>query len=493
MVGHGAAAEVLDEFGIPYEADVVSAHRMPEDMIEYGKKAHSRGIRVIIAGAGGAAHLPGMLASVTALPVIGVPVRLKNLEGMDSLLSIVQMPAGVPVATVSINGARNAGLLALRILGSGTDAFAQQVHADLRQSLRICARPQWTGSRSAHPSCRGEGKAAAERERRRAPPRPAPFLHPKLRRSPRLTFPKLGYTRRMSNILQSDIWARFQESNGHTVIRKSGNGWSYLATVEGGATGRYLYSPYGPVASSAVAFDEALTSLKEEAGEARCLFVRIEPTESAIWGDQDAAAFLARRGAVLAPRQVQPSHTQIIDLSGSEDEILKGMKSNNRNLHRNIHKKGVTIEVSTNPEDLSILFAFLDETADRNGFNRQQDEYLMQVARVLMPAGAASLYIAKLTDENGESTPIAAAFVYDSDDTRTYAHAAASFEHRRLSAGIPVVTNFILDAKRKGLKYVDLFGIAPEDQPDHEWAGFTKFKKSFGGESVEYRVPGMFR
>ena len=221
-----------------------------------------------------------------------------------------------------------------------------------------------------------------------------------------------------------------------------------------------------------------------------CLFVRIEPTESAIWGDQDAAAFLARRGAVLAPRQVQPSHTQIIDLSGSEDEILKGMKSNNRNLHRNIHKKGVTIEVSTNPEDLSILFAFLDETADRNGFNRQQDEYLMQVARVLMPAGAASLYIAKLTDENGESTPIAAAFVYDSDDTRTYAHAAASFEHRRLSAGIPVVTNFILDAKRKGLKYVDLFGIAPEDQPDHEWAGFTKFKKSFGGESVEY--PGTW-
>ena len=104
-----AAATVLEEFGIPYEADVVSAHRMPEDMIAYGQQAHTRGIRVIIAGAGGAAHLPGMLASVTALPVIGVPVRLKNLEGMDSLLSIAQMPAGVPVATVSIDGARNAG------------------------------------------------------------------------------------------------------------------------------------------------------------------------------------------------------------------------------------------------------------------------------------------------------------------------------------------------------------------------------------------------
>lgn len=126
-----AAAEVLEEFGISYEADVVSAHRMPEEMISYGKKAAERGIRVIIAGAGGAAHLPGMLASVTPLPVIGVPVRLKNLEGMDSLLSIVQMPAGVPVATVSINGARNAGLLALRILGSGTDDFAEQIRADL--------------------------------------------------------------------------------------------------------------------------------------------------------------------------------------------------------------------------------------------------------------------------------------------------------------------------------------------------------------------------
>lgn len=125
------AATVLEEFGIPYEADVVSAHRMPEDMIAYGQQAHQRGIRVIIAGAGGAAHLPGMLASVTALPVIGVPVRLKNLEGMDSLLSIVQMPAGVPVATVSINGARNAGLLALRILGCATDDFAQQVHLSL--------------------------------------------------------------------------------------------------------------------------------------------------------------------------------------------------------------------------------------------------------------------------------------------------------------------------------------------------------------------------
>ena len=120
-----AAASALDEFDLPYEVDVVSAHRMPVEMLEYGQRAAGRGLRVLIAGAGGAAHLPGMLASVTPLPVIGVPVPLGYLDGMDSLLSIVQMPGGVPVATVSIAGARNAGLLAARILGTA-DADLQQ-------------------------------------------------------------------------------------------------------------------------------------------------------------------------------------------------------------------------------------------------------------------------------------------------------------------------------------------------------------------------------
>lgn len=137
-----AAAEALQELGIRVEADVVSAHRMPTEMIAYGSDAAARGLRVIIAGAGGAAHLPGMLASVTSLPVIGVPVPLKYLDGMDSLLSIVQMPAGVPVATVSVGGARNAGLLAARIIGAGTDELATTVRAALdrfRDELRDLA------------------------------------------------------------------------------------------------------------------------------------------------------------------------------------------------------------------------------------------------------------------------------------------------------------------------------------------------------------------
>jgi 5-(carboxyamino)imidazole ribonucleotide mutase len=134
-----AAAEVCAEFGVTFEADVISAHRMPVEMIEYGREAHTRGLKVLIAGAGGAAHLPGMLAAVTPLPVIGVPVPLKYLDGMDSLLSIVQMPAGVPVATVSIGNARNAGLLAVRILAAH-DPELQKAMIDFQDSLAELAR-----------------------------------------------------------------------------------------------------------------------------------------------------------------------------------------------------------------------------------------------------------------------------------------------------------------------------------------------------------------
>ncbi|MDN4162310.1 5-(carboxyamino)imidazole ribonucleotide mutase [Nocardioides abyssi] len=134
-----AAAEALTEFGIAHEADVVSAHRMPEEMLAYGKEAAGRGLSVIIAGAGGAAHLPGMLAAVTPLPVIGVPVPLRYLDGMDSLLSIVQMPAGVPVATVAVGGARNAGLLAVRILAA-TDPALQQRMVDFQAELKASAQ-----------------------------------------------------------------------------------------------------------------------------------------------------------------------------------------------------------------------------------------------------------------------------------------------------------------------------------------------------------------
>jgi 5-(carboxyamino)imidazole ribonucleotide mutase len=152
-----AAGRALEEFGVPYEADVVSAHRMPREMIEYGSSAAERGLRVIIAGAGGAAHLPGMLASVTPLPVIGVPVPLANLSGLDSLLSIVQMPAGIPVATVAVGGARNAGLLAVRILATAQTPEGAALRARLV-------------SFAADLSAQAHAKGAALRQRRAGEP-----------------------------------------------------------------------------------------------------------------------------------------------------------------------------------------------------------------------------------------------------------------------------------------------------------------------------------
>jgi 5-(carboxyamino)imidazole ribonucleotide mutase len=135
------AIEVLERFGLPHEVRVVSAHRTPDDMLAYGHAAAARGLRVIIAGAGGAAHLPGMLSSVTTLPVIGVPVALAHLDGLDSLLSIVQMPRGVPVATMAVNGSRNAGLLAVRILAGGDPVLTARLR-EYQEEIAAAARAQ---------------------------------------------------------------------------------------------------------------------------------------------------------------------------------------------------------------------------------------------------------------------------------------------------------------------------------------------------------------
>src|SRR3954451_14846719 len=145
-----AAAEALKEFDVAYEADVLSAHRMPDEMLAYGREAADRGLRVIVAGAGGAAHLPGMLAAVSPLPVIGVPVPLKHLDGIDSLLSIVQMPAGVPVATVGIGAARNAGLLAVRILAAADPVLAQAM-VSFQDQLRTAAEAKGERVRGRRP------------------------------------------------------------------------------------------------------------------------------------------------------------------------------------------------------------------------------------------------------------------------------------------------------------------------------------------------------
>lgn len=288
----------------------------------------------------------------------------------------------------------------------------------------------------------------------------------------------------MDFFLQSAHWARFQRELGRTVHEQSGPGWSFRCVEERNPAGKLLYAPYGPLADSPAAFDAALAALTGLARTVQAVFVRIEPVSAGLPADA-ADAELRRRGLRPAPANQQPELSWIVDLDRDFKDVLAGMKPANRNLYRNIHKKGVSFRATQDPAEITVLLRFLHLTAARNGFKPQSDDYLTQVARSLMPAGAATLFIAEL-----EGTPIAAALAYDSTDTRTYAHAALDDDHRKLSAGIPLLVNLMADARDKGLKHVDLWGVAPADQPGHKWAGFTAFKKSFGGREVSY--PGTW-
>jgi lipid II:glycine glycyltransferase (peptidoglycan interpeptide bridge formation enzyme) len=284
--------------------------------------------------------------------------------------------------------------------------------------------------------------------------------------------------------LQTSAWADVLRSLGRTVHQQSGPGWSFLAVEETNPAGKVLYAPYGPVASSVDAFDGALAALVELARSCGAVFVRIEPVTAGLTVSS-APDELRSRGLQPAPSNPQPELSWIVDLDGDFKDVLASMKPVNRNLYRNIHKKGVTFRSSQDPDDIGILLDFLHMTARRNGFKPQSDDYLTRVAASLMPAGAATLFIAELHGE-----PIAAALAYDSADTRTYAHAALDDTHRKLSAGIPLLVTLMADAKERGLKHVDLWGVAPADEPDHKWAGFSAFKRSFGGHQIEY--PGAW-
>ncbi|WP_028270438.1 lipid II:glycine glycyltransferase FemX [Arthrobacter sp. UNC362MFTsu5.1] len=288
----------------------------------------------------------------------------------------------------------------------------------------------------------------------------------------------------MEYFLQTPQWADVQRSLGRTVHEQSGPGWSFLAVEEKNPAGKVLYAPYGPIAESLEAFDAALAALVALARKCGAAFVRIEPVSAGV--DNAASETVLRsRGLRPAPVNQQPELSWIVDLDRDFKEVLDGMKPVNRNLYRNIHKKDVTFRTSQDPDEIRVLLNFLHMTAKRSGFKPQSDEYLSQVARCLMPAGAATLFIAER-----HGGPIAAALAYDSADTRTYAHAALDDAHRKLSAGIPLLVTLMADAKEKGLKYVDLWGVAPEDEPNHKWAGFTAFKKSFGGREIAY--PGTW-
>lgn len=278
----------------------------------------------------------------------------------------------------------------------------------------------------------------------------------------------------MTSFLQSEAWQHFQEALGRQTFVDSGDNWSYLAIRETGKFNTRLYVPGGPEAKNPSSYEQALTSLRQLADQTKVDFIRIEPSDGIT-----TAELKARGYRQVTYQQLQPAHTQLIDLSPPEADILAQMSQNSRNLTRNYQNKGITIRTSHDPQDIEILITLLSRVAQRNHITPHSDTYFRTQASSLLPSGSATLYIADY-----QHSPIAAALVIDSSDTRSYVHTAADDTYRKLSAGTALVGQLILDAKRAGLQYVDLYGIAPNDDPQHPWAGFTRFKQSFGGESV---------
>lgn len=275
----------------------------------------------------------------------------------------------------------------------------------------------------------------------------------------------------MTHFLQSHAWEAFQHELGRKTFRDQGDGWSYLAVLEHGTGNTRLYVPYGPTYETPAQFDAAMASLTTLAREQSATFIRVEPM-----GPLTPSDLKARKLLPVTYQHLQPHATQIIDLQLSRENLLAQMSQNTRNITRNYTKKDIRITTSRDPKDISILTTLLQAVAARTHLRPHSDEYFQAQARALMPLGAATLYVARLND-----TPIAASLVFDSDSTRYYAHAAADDAYRKLSAGTALLGQMILDAKEQGLRYVDLYGIADTDDPTHPWAGFTKFKKSFGG------------
>lgn len=272
------------------------------------------------------------------------------------------------------------------------------------------------------------------------------------------------------HFLQSEEWEKFQVAQGKEVVRKKGKGWEFMATVERTAVGCYLYVPYGPTVKDLKGFTEAMEELRRVAREVGAVFVRIEPREGV------EAEDLKQMG-MRKIKEVNPEYTWVLDLQRSEEEILAGMKQNNRNLWRNHREKGLTVRRSDDVGDLEHLSALLCSVAKNNRVSLHEAEYL----RRQMEMGIGVLYLVEL-----EGGVIAASMVYDWGGVRYYAHAAADYGHRKLAAGTVLVAQMIMDAKEAEMKEFDFYGVYAGTDEAHPWYGFSRFKKSFGGELRSY-------
>ncbi|MBK0419340.1 peptidoglycan bridge formation glycyltransferase FemA/FemB family protein [Leucobacter sp. CSA1] len=290
----------------------------------------------------------------------------------------------------------------------------------------------------------------------------------------------------MGHFLQSEAWARLQRAQDREVVRLEGDGWRVQAFVERGRLNSRLYAPYGPQLDRPEALRPALDALRAEARRLGAAFIRVEPVLAQAPGPDDQPGLppaLLEAAGLRRVARVQPEHTQRVDLSRPFDEVLKGMRKTNRNLHRNFGKKGLSVRSSGDPADIEHLLRLLREVSDRTGMHAHADAYLRTQAQTLVPGGDARIYLVEL---DGEELPIAASLVYDDEERRYYGHAAASTAHRNLSPGVILVTSMMQEAHEAGLGEFDLYGVVPPEVTDHAWSGFSDFKRSFGGRQVDY-------
>ncbi|MBQ3430575.1 peptidoglycan bridge formation glycyltransferase FemA/FemB family protein [Candidatus Saccharibacteria bacterium] len=284
------------------------------------------------------------------------------------------------------------------------------------------------------------------------------------------------------HFLQSPSWKTFQETENKTVVEGSGTDFSFLAVVEPTKIGNYLFVPYGPSLaekSPKTALKSAIEALKSAAYANNCFFIRIEPTT--VFEE----SYLKSLG-LKKSKDINPARTWLLDLSPEKETILTNMSQGTRTRHNQFNKKGLSVSVSTSPEDVSELTRLQHKLASEKGINTFSDSYLKN--ELAQPF--ASLYLVHYTppEENSEKIISASLFFDDPENkTRYYMQSATDSDYKKLPATVGLLTASIFDAKEKGLKYFDFWGIAPEDAPkNHPWAGFTAFKKSFGGFPRDY-------
>lgn len=280
--------------------------------------------------------------------------------------------------------------------------------------------------------------------------------------------------KQFGHFLNSKAWAEFRRALGEQTLHREADDWSYLALIQKVGFLKKIYCPYSPVVYQKIGVDNLFADLDKQAKQLGAIFTQIEPLGEITTDD------LIKHGYVKT-KAIQPELTWVLDLTQSEEQILAGINSSNRNNYRNYRKKGLEFAETDSMDDVEAILGLLRGVAAHNKVNLHQNSYLRKQAEVLMANQAMKCFVVRL-----EGKVVAGSLVYDDDSTRYYAHAAADYEHRRLKPGVVLLAEMIFDAKKSGLKCFDFYGITDSDDPNHPWAGFTAFKKGFGGQEKSY-------